>query len=80
MTEMTKKERLEHTRSLIRANYICRLYDSIGRKMENEKMIEYEICKRCGVKRIKFLMHFSIMYHGFICNNSEECLKRKEKK
>ena len=41
-------------------------------------MSEFSICKRCGVKHHKDFMHYSIMYHGIICNNSVECLKDKQ--
>ena len=41
-------------------------------------MNEFGICKRCGIKHNKDFMHYSIMYHGIICNNSFECLKDKQ--
>lgn len=45
MTEMTKKERLEHTRSLLNAIPIIRLYDEIGKKKHKKKLIKIEFTK-----------------------------------
>lgn len=39
----------------------------------------YLKCKRCGRSAESKQMHKSIMYDGYICNNSERCLKEKMK-